>query len=179
MQGDQIGRIFAYWAIDYLGKITQVAPNLVATFCHGKICVLIFKKGVGLHSGRVFTNSSGHPASMVTVATSAPGTGHLNFETNNQKNLVVNQTAVADSSMFHPKNGQLEFVRFKFVRFKFVRFKFVQFKFVRFKFVRFKFVLVQFEFVWLKLITLQIDWLLTNRPNQCCLTQDSPTPYNI
>jgi hypothetical protein len=57
IQGDQIGRIFAYWAIVYFGrvlKITEVAQNLGATCFHGTSYALILTKIVGLHFGRLF-----------------------------------------------------------------------------------------------------------------------------
>jgi hypothetical protein len=52
-QGDQIGRIFADWAIINLGRF-------FAPFSAKKACINIEKRWVWLHFGRIFTNSSGH-----------------------------------------------------------------------------------------------------------------------
>jgi hypothetical protein len=65
LQGDQIGQIFANWAIVYNGKvfyITNVAKFLgtVKVICF----IILTKKCVGLHFGQFFTNSSGHPAQL-------------------------------------------------------------------------------------------------------------------
>jgi hypothetical protein len=51
-QGDQIGRIFAQWAIIYFGqflKITEVAHILC---CKYKGCINFVQKRVGRHFGR-------------------------------------------------------------------------------------------------------------------------------
>jgi hypothetical protein len=65
-QGDQIGRIFAYLPIVYLGQGFENyrnSANFVATFSGGKGFVLVFTKIVlGYILGDLFTNSSGHPA---------------------------------------------------------------------------------------------------------------------
>jgi hypothetical protein len=40
----------------------QSRPNVVATFVHGKMCILILiNKGLGYILAGFFTNSSGHP----------------------------------------------------------------------------------------------------------------------
>jgi hypothetical protein len=65
-QGDQIGRIFAYWVIVFfrqLLKITEVVKIFGFISFQGKSYVLIMtKKGLGHILGEFFTNSSGHPA---------------------------------------------------------------------------------------------------------------------
>jgi hypothetical protein len=57
-QGDQIGRIFAFWAVVILGsflKITEVA-QIFGYFLYDtyKLCIRFDKKWVGLHFGRFF-----------------------------------------------------------------------------------------------------------------------------
>jgi hypothetical protein len=59
-QGDQIGRISAFWKIVYFGKcwkITKLALLLFSNFASE-----LTKNGQGDISGDFFTNSSGHPA---------------------------------------------------------------------------------------------------------------------
>jgi hypothetical protein len=52
-QSDQIGRIFAYWAIVYIGqffKLPKYVALILGHFFHGKKCCINFgKKWVGLH----------------------------------------------------------------------------------------------------------------------------------
>jgi hypothetical protein len=65
-QGDQIGRIFAYWATIYLGHFDEnyrKSTNCLATFFHGKIHVLILTKmDWASFLGNFFKKkSSGHP----------------------------------------------------------------------------------------------------------------------
>jgi hypothetical protein len=58
-QGDQIGRIFAYWWLVYcLSNTTEVTQILVLTFPWKKICFNFDKKRLG----EILTNTSGHPA---------------------------------------------------------------------------------------------------------------------
>jgi hypothetical protein len=70
-QGDQIGRIFAYWTTVCFGHFddNKRSSNCWATFFHGKSYVLILtKKLIGLHFGRFFLKkSSGNPAPSVLV----------------------------------------------------------------------------------------------------------------
>jgi hypothetical protein len=65
-QGDQSGRIFAYWAVVYFGLLLEndkSGANYWATFCHGTIFVLSpVKNGLGYIFGDSFTGYSGHPA---------------------------------------------------------------------------------------------------------------------
>jgi hypothetical protein len=78
LQGDQIGRIFAYLALKNLTlnlnlkfkkvnfgqllKITVKSPIFPGTFPHGKSNLLIMiKNGLGFTLGDFFANSSGHP----------------------------------------------------------------------------------------------------------------------
>jgi hypothetical protein len=65
-QGDQIGQIFAYWAIVYFGQFFEndiISPNFWATLFNGKSYVVIFtKNSLGYIFGRFFTSSSGHSA---------------------------------------------------------------------------------------------------------------------
>jgi hypothetical protein len=65
-QGDQIGQIFALWAIIYIGqlckKITEVGKKF-GLFFHGKRYELILTQMVLAIFLGFFTNSSGHPAS--------------------------------------------------------------------------------------------------------------------
>jgi hypothetical protein len=66
VQGDQIGRFVAYWAIFFtfggLLKLTEVAQVYVLLFPHGSGYVLILAKArLGYILGEFFTNSSGHP----------------------------------------------------------------------------------------------------------------------
>jgi hypothetical protein len=57
-QGDQIGRIFAYWAMVNFGHFFEnyrSSINILGTLFHGKNCVLILTNiRVGLHFGRFF-----------------------------------------------------------------------------------------------------------------------------
>jgi hypothetical protein len=58
-QGDQIGRIFACWAIANFVRFSKStfssSPMFLATIFDGnKICINLNKKFVGLHFGRVF-----------------------------------------------------------------------------------------------------------------------------
>jgi hypothetical protein len=49
-QGDQIGRIFAHWAIVFFGHIlenSRSGTNSLASFCHETKYVLIFDKIMG------------------------------------------------------------------------------------------------------------------------------------
>jgi hypothetical protein len=66
IHGDQIGRIFAHWAIIYFGQWFEKLQKeniFWAAFSHGTSYVFILsKKRVGLHFGDFFKNSSGHPA---------------------------------------------------------------------------------------------------------------------
>jgi hypothetical protein len=64
-QGDQIGRIFAYWALVYFGLFFEnyiSSTNSLATFSK---CIsyafILTKSGLGDILGKFFTNSSGHP----------------------------------------------------------------------------------------------------------------------
>jgi hypothetical protein len=64
-QGDQIGRVFAPWAIVYFGEFLEnhrSSQKLRATFfqCKNNVSILT-KKSVGLHFGHFFTKSPGHP----------------------------------------------------------------------------------------------------------------------
>jgi hypothetical protein len=64
-QGDQIGRIFAQWAIVYFGQFFEnhkSSPNFCATFPKIIDYMLTLTKLVlGDLLGYFFTNSSGHP----------------------------------------------------------------------------------------------------------------------
>jgi hypothetical protein len=57
IQGDHIGRIFAYWAIVYFGQFVvnyKSRRNFVAAFYHRKSYLKsVTKKRFGLHFGRV------------------------------------------------------------------------------------------------------------------------------
>jgi hypothetical protein len=56
-QDDQIGRIFAHWAIAYFGQFFEnyrSNPNFWDTIFHGQTKNSQTKKFVGLHNGRVF-----------------------------------------------------------------------------------------------------------------------------
>jgi hypothetical protein len=62
MQGDQIGRVFAYWATGFgCGlKIYKNSATFCATFFHGTSYVLILTKSwIGYIYGDFNTNSSG------------------------------------------------------------------------------------------------------------------------
>jgi hypothetical protein len=63
-QGDQIGRIFAYWAIVYFGQFSEnyrSSPQLRGYFFHDQCYALILtKKILGYILGDFITNSSGH-----------------------------------------------------------------------------------------------------------------------
>jgi hypothetical protein len=69
-QGDQIGRIFAFWVIVYFGQFLENnkrSPNDWITFSHGKRYLsIVTKDGFGNILGNIFgaffTSSSGHPA---------------------------------------------------------------------------------------------------------------------
>jgi hypothetical protein len=65
-QCDQIGRLFAYWAIIYFGwilKITEIAFILGRIFPRKKVMFIILRKeGLGYILGDFFTSQSGHPA---------------------------------------------------------------------------------------------------------------------
>jgi hypothetical protein len=65
-QGDQIGRIFAYWAIVYFGQFIEnygSSPDFCAPFSHGNCAKLNLEKLVLATFWAIFfTNSSGHPA---------------------------------------------------------------------------------------------------------------------
>jgi hypothetical protein len=73
-QGDQIGRIFAFWVIVYFGQFLENnkrSPNDWTTFSHGKrYSSIVTKDGfgyilgyfLGYILGAFFTSSSGHPA---------------------------------------------------------------------------------------------------------------------
>jgi hypothetical protein len=61
-QGDQIGRIFAYWSIVYFGqrlKHYRSSAKFLATFFPRYVLILT-KKWFGYILGDFFTNSSGH-----------------------------------------------------------------------------------------------------------------------
>jgi hypothetical protein len=66
-QGDQIGRIFAYRAIIFLGQVffglqTEGAKIFWLNFSTERSYAFILaNKRVGQHFGRFFPNSSGHP----------------------------------------------------------------------------------------------------------------------
>jgi hypothetical protein len=64
-QGDQIGRIFTFWPIVYIGQVflLQEQPQFWASFPH-KIChaLILAKNLLRYILGDFFTNSSGHPA---------------------------------------------------------------------------------------------------------------------
>jgi hypothetical protein len=67
-QGDQIGRIFAQWTSVTLGSFFdnyKSGPHFVPLFpsIADYVPTNFDKKRVGLHFGRFFTNSSGHPGS--------------------------------------------------------------------------------------------------------------------
>jgi hypothetical protein len=50
IEGDQIGRFFAYWAIVYFGLCFENYrnnPNYLATFCHGYALIFFKKKLLG------------------------------------------------------------------------------------------------------------------------------------
>jgi hypothetical protein len=65
-QGDQIGRIFAYWVIVFFGQLFEKYRSRLifcATLSHEKSCALILaEKCVGYILGESFTNLSGHSA---------------------------------------------------------------------------------------------------------------------
>jgi hypothetical protein len=65
IQGDPIGRIFAYWAIVLLFgrflKITQVAQILRLPFQRQKLCINFDENLIGLHFGRFFPESIWSP----------------------------------------------------------------------------------------------------------------------
>jgi hypothetical protein len=64
-QGDQIGRIIAYWAITFFGQSIEnyiSSANSRDSFIHSTSYVLIWTKiCLGYTLGDFFTNSSGHP----------------------------------------------------------------------------------------------------------------------
>jgi hypothetical protein len=65
-QGDQIGRIFACWAVVYSGQVfwkLQNKPQFLGLFCpRPNVRAYIFTiNGLGYILGDFFTNSSGHP----------------------------------------------------------------------------------------------------------------------
>jgi hypothetical protein len=68
MQGDQIGRMFAHCAIDYLRlcfKSTEEALLFGLLFSRSESYASIFTEhGLGHVLGDFFTNSSGHPVHM-------------------------------------------------------------------------------------------------------------------
>jgi hypothetical protein len=63
-QGDQIGRIFAYWTIVFFDQFIEnytSSANSWAAFFHSTSYVLILSKNwLGCILGDFFTNSSGH-----------------------------------------------------------------------------------------------------------------------
>jgi hypothetical protein len=66
-QGDQIGRIFARWAIVFFGQIFKnyrKSLNSWPAYFQGKSYVYInfAKNWLGYILGNIFKNSSGHPA---------------------------------------------------------------------------------------------------------------------
>jgi hypothetical protein len=65
-QGDQIGRIFAYWAIVYFGAVflKKYIRSFRAIFSTVKfMCYIILtENGLGHILGDFLANSSGHPA---------------------------------------------------------------------------------------------------------------------
>jgi hypothetical protein len=64
-QGDQIGRIFAHWAIAFVGQFIEnyrSSANSWANFFPSTSCVLILTKNCLCYTlGDFFKNSSGHP----------------------------------------------------------------------------------------------------------------------
>jgi hypothetical protein len=64
-QGDQIGRIFTYWAFIFFGQFVynyRSSLNMYLFFFHVKSCALGLKKNwLGYILGDFFANSSGHP----------------------------------------------------------------------------------------------------------------------
>jgi hypothetical protein len=70
-QGDQIGRILAYWAIVFLEsflKITKVGQSFGLLFSSDTNVLnnFLIKNGLGKISGDFFTNKSGHPGAEIT-----------------------------------------------------------------------------------------------------------------
>jgi hypothetical protein len=65
--GDQIGRIFTYWAIVYFGQFFRDEAEMFwLLFFHGKSCVLkLTPNGLGSILGDFFTNSFGHPGKCI------------------------------------------------------------------------------------------------------------------
>jgi hypothetical protein len=64
-QGDQIGPIFAYWAIVHFGRFFnhRRSPYFWYTFYIVKVSINFdLKNGLGNILGDFFTNKSGHPA---------------------------------------------------------------------------------------------------------------------
>jgi hypothetical protein len=69
-QGDQIGRIFAYWAIVWAGffKNDLCSANFCATFPYYLSRVLLLtNNGLGLHLWRFFSKT--HPVTLPTAIT--------------------------------------------------------------------------------------------------------------
>jgi hypothetical protein len=66
LKSDQIGQIFAYWAVLYIGSLfekVKSSANYWDTFFQTTSCELILTKNwLGCTLGDFFKNSSGHPA---------------------------------------------------------------------------------------------------------------------
>jgi hypothetical protein len=75
-QGDQIWQIFAYWAIVFFGQFIEnytSGANSWAAFYHSPSYVLILTKNwMGDILGGLFTNSSGHPHSILSFGVFSP-----------------------------------------------------------------------------------------------------------
>jgi hypothetical protein len=89
IQGDQIGRIFAYWANVNFGQFlwklcTEIAQYFwLLPISHGKKLSINFgKKCVGLHFGRILTSTSGHPAAIQQRIQMVSRPRHVTFLSN-------------------------------------------------------------------------------------------------
>jgi hypothetical protein len=65
-QGDQIGRLFAYWVIVYFGQCFENLQKYIAQifgllFPRYQLCFSFDQKRLGYILGDIFKNSSGHP----------------------------------------------------------------------------------------------------------------------
>jgi hypothetical protein len=69
-QSDQIGRILACWAIVYFGQLFEnfiSSPNFWDIFSTESNVLILRKSWLGYNLCDIFTNSSGHHVTMITI----------------------------------------------------------------------------------------------------------------
>jgi hypothetical protein len=100
-QSDQLGRIFAYWAIvslvgHFLKKLQKETKNLGLLFSTEKsyVCINFDKNGLGHIFGDFFTNSSCHPENKHT------GDAHTYIQRNCSSGNPIHNYILFSSTVF-------------------------------------------------------------------------------